>query len=216
MIWTEIRLKIMRSLLTSSSRRLDELAQEVGFKNPQALIHDMNALIRRKYVVELPQEKPVLPTYGINQEISAIVHLYNDRHYRGIRDLIRSYPSVAPDITRGYTAVSDCLLSIIREMIVCSHSFFEYILQNPTPDGLKQTFRYMVYPFRMIPGISEEFTFILLIHELYAVALSIDLKKGGLGNDFCEPLKTIRSIIKERYEMTTPSDNAPGRQKEVV
>lgn len=197
-IWTETSLKIIRILLSTDSRTRSDLAGELGFKNPLNLANHIDGLVRQGFLVQEKNGRLSDPRYTLSHDIAVISRLYYNRHYTRIRGEIRSVPWLIPDMTAGYRDLDPLLLDIIRQMARYSHSFWEYILRNPTPDELTHTFRYCLFPFRFIPGMSEKHRFSLLVYQLYAQAIPMDMKNSGLIDGFCEPLKAIRVYIKDQ------------------
>lgn len=195
-IWTETSLKIIRILISTDSRTRSDLAGELGFKNPLNLANHIDGLVRQGFLVQEKNGRLSDPRYTISHDIAVISRLYYNRHYTRIRGEIRSVPWLILDMTAGYQDIDPPLLEIIRLMARHSHSFWEYILTNPTPDELIHTFRYCMFPFRFIPDISKEQQFSLLVYQLYAQAIPGDMKNSGLIDGFCEPLKSIRIYIK--------------------
>lgn len=197
-IWTETSLKIILIFLRKDARTRSELAEELGFKNPLNLSNHLDGLIRQGFLVTDKNSNQSDPRYSLNHDIAVISRLYYNRHYTRIRGEIRSIPWLIPAMTVGYQRVDPELLDLIRSMARYSHSFWEYIIQNQTPDELIHTFRYCAFPFRFIPGISGEQIFSLLVYQLYAHAIPVDMETRGLLDGFCEPLKEIRVYIKEQ------------------
>jgi len=186
----------MRHVLQSDSFSKKELADALGFQNPKSLQGHLEALIRQKYLISDQPVHLATARFRINYDIPIIVKLYEDKHYKQLKVQIRAFPSLVDELMRAYSDIRFDLLPIIRSMIVCSGTFFEMICENRTPGQLMHTYRYLMYPYRLSHKYSEDLQFVFLIHELYSFALVQDMKGSDLAQNFCEPLKIIREMIK--------------------
>lgn len=199
MLWTETRLKIILALIHTESRSLNDLAHELGFKNPKNIAGHLDSLKKSGYLI-CDESVRSNPKYKLTRDVDAILHLYHNRHYHQILEEIRSIPWFITDLTQAYRSLSETRYAILVEMAMKSPTFFENLVVSRTPGDLRERFRLSLYPYSLIPGMRGELELILLIHQLYADAIARDMKGGRLADGFCTPLKSIRAEITELFK----------------
>lgn len=198
MLWTETRLKIILALIHAESRSLNDLAHELGFKNPKNIAGHLDSLKKSGYLI-CDESVRSNPKYMLSRDVDAILHLYHNRHYHQIQEEIRSIPWFVTELTHAFQSLPGAHYVILVEMAEKSPTFFENLVVSRTPADLLERFRLSLYPYSLIPGMKGELELILLIHQLYADAIARDMKGGRLADGFCTPLKSIRVEIKEQF-----------------
>lgn len=118
------------------------------------------------------------PAYEMNRNVDRMLHLYYNRHNRIIHEEIRSMKWFIEDLTSSYRSVPSPLYDVIIDMGQKSPSFFENLIQSRTPADLLERFRLSLYPFSFIPDMQDDWRLLILIHQLYADALTRDMKGG--------------------------------------
>jgi len=121
--------------------------------------------------------------------------LYHYREFRALRPLIREQPWFVSLFTGSFNSLPGALPELIPEMVRRSHSFFETIQRNGTPEKMRETYQACLSMNRVLGITDPDLNEYYLYYQVYVHAIIRDIPEGGLGEGFADLLTRLQEEL---------------------
>lgn len=196
MVRTDTSIRLMGLLLDGKPFTDRQLADAIGFKNPRNIAKHLESFQSAGYIRILPRTgRDENPSYHLTDKKDGLLKLYQSRFYRVLRPQIREIDWFIDQVAAGFSPLPKDLFDLIREMMKKSHTFFSLIASHSSHDHLLSSYLLYLFPCRLMDRDDYLFQAYYLYAQLYAEAITRDIREGGLSEGFLEPLDAIQKAI---------------------
>jgi len=196
MVRTDTSIRLMGLLLDGKPVTDRQLADAIGFKNPRNIAKHLESFQSSGYIRVLPLTgSGKSPLYQLTDKKDGLLNLYQSRFYRALRPRIREIDWFIDQVAAGFSPLPEDLFDLIRMMMKKSHTFFSLIARHTGHDHLLSSYSLYLFPCRLVNCDAPLFQAYSLYAQLYAEAITRDIREGGLSEGFLEPLDAIQNAI---------------------
>lgn len=200
--------RLMRILIDGRPHREIDLATGVGFTRVATIQKWINSFVDFGYITRSRNE--VEPGYSCQLICTrdVVMKLYHHREFSTVRPIIREQPWFVPLFTGSFGSLPGPLPELIQEMARKSHTFFETISRNDTPEKIRETYQVCLSMNKTLgitdPSLNEYY----LYYQIYVHAIIRDIAEGGLGEGFADLLSRLHGELAAR--VTAHPNNLGG------
>ncbi|MDH7510082.1 MAG: DNA-binding protein [Methanolinea sp.] len=196
MVRTDTSIRLMGLLLDGKPVTDRQLADAIGFKNPRNIAKHLDSFASSGYIRMLPHTgREESPLYQLTDKKEGLLNLYQSRFYRVLRPRIREIDWFIDQVAAGFLPLPKDLFDLVREMMKKSHTFFSLIAGHSNHDQILSFHSLYLFPCRLMGRDDPLFQAYYLYAQLYAEAITRDIREGGLSEGFLEPLDAIQKAI---------------------
>jgi len=199
-----VKPRLMRILLDGEPHSEIDLATGVGFTKVATIRKVMDLFERARFIMRWHDGDSVGWTCQLNCSRDAVQKIYDHQEFRALRPLIREQPWFCPLFTSNFDTLPDPFCSMIRQMVVQSHTFFEIISRYGSPGKIRETFEPSLLLNRLAGLTDPETNDRFLYYQIFVHAVIRDIEHGGLGSGFA-------SLLEESQQSLAASFGNSGR-----
>jgi len=194
-----VKPKLMRILLDGEPHREIDLATGVGFTKVATIRKLIDSFDRARVIVRRRDGDTAGWYCQLNLSRDAVLKIYQYPEFRMLRPVIREQTWFCPLFTVNFDVLPDPLPDMIHQMVVQSHTFFEIICRQDSPEKLREIYEPALLLNHLIGIRDPLFNDQYLCYQIFVHAVIRDIDHGGLGSGFAQLLNEIQKTINDQY-----------------